>query len=99
MHMKMILYKTARLLGVVSLFTICCQVALDAGIGDINSGGWTVLAPSPDSITVYVSSSEGDDSNDGLTPATAKRSIDAASVLIRDGYPDWLLLKRGDTFG
>ncbi len=61
-----------------------------------NSDGWTVVDPSADTRTVYVSSSQGNDSNDGLTPQTAKRSIAAGKSLIRDGSPDWLLLKRGD---
>ena len=60
--------------------------------------GWTILTPSADSLVVYVSSSEGNDSNDGLTPATPKATITAGNALLRDGYPDHLLLKRGDTF-
>lgn len=60
--------------------------------------GWTVPTPSPDSRVVYVSSSEGNDSNDGLTPATPKATIAAGDALIRDGFPDHLLLKCGDTF-
>ena len=69
-----------------------------AGIGNIDANGWTTLAPSGDSVLVYVSSSTGSDSNNGLTPATPKQTIAAANALIRDGYPDWMLLKRGDTF-
>jgi hypothetical protein len=69
------------------------------GIGQVDAQGWTILTPSADSRLVYVSSSEGNDANDGLTPATAKATINAANALIRDGYPDWMLLKRGDTFG
>lgn len=64
----------------------------------IDAYGWTVVTPSEDSRIVYVSSSEGDDSNDGLSPETPKATIEAADLLIRDGYPDHLLLKRGDTF-
>jgi hypothetical protein len=60
--------------------------------------GWTVRTPSADSRVVYVSSSDGSDSNDGLSPATPKATIAAGNALIRDGYPDHLLLKRGDTF-
>jgi hypothetical protein len=73
--------------------------ALTAGINDVDAQGWTILEPSEDSRLVYVSSSDGDDTNDGLTPETAKATIDAGAVLIRDGFPDWLMLKRGDTFG
>jgi hypothetical protein len=69
-----------------------------AGIGNVDANGWTVLTPSADSRLVYVSSSTGSDANNGLTPATPKQTIAAADLLIRNGYPDWILLKRGDTF-
>ncbi|HUG12079.1 MAG TPA: Ig-like domain-containing protein [Opitutaceae bacterium] len=78
------------------LVTVTSTVA--SGIGLINADGWTVLVPSADSRLVYVSTSQGDDGNDGLSPETPKATIDAANELIRDGYPDWMLLKRGDTF-
>ncbi|MGE0614749.1 MAG: hypothetical protein AB7P04_03840 [Bacteriovoracia bacterium] len=61
-----------------------------------DSAGWTQLAPT--ARVVYVSSSTGSDENDGLSPATAKRTIAAGKALIRDGYPDWLVLKPGDVF-
>src|SRR5439155_9756143 len=47
---------------------------------------------------IYVSSSTGDDGNDGLTPTTPKRTIAAGYDLLRDGYPDWLLLRCGDVW-
>ncbi|MBK7875213.1 MAG: right-handed parallel beta-helix repeat-containing protein [Planctomycetes bacterium] len=62
------------------------------------SGGWTEFTASPDTRTVYVSSSTGDDARDGLSPKTAKRTIAAGKALLRHGYPDWLLLARGDTW-
>lgn len=58
------------------------------------SSGWTELTPSPDTRMVYVSPT-GSDFQDGLTPSTAKRSINAGMNLLRDGFPDWLLLERG----
>jgi len=70
--------------------------------------GWTVLSPSEDSRLIYVSSSEGDDNsgkiyhtnevNDPLNPegVYAFKSILKAMRLVRDGYPDWVLLKKGD---
>lgn len=64
----------------------------------VEDDGWTVFTASPDTRKVYVSSSSGSDSNDGLSPATAKQTIAAGRNLIRDGYPDWLLLKCGDTW-
>ncbi len=62
-----------------------------------DANGWTQVTPSSDSRLVYVSNA-GNDANDGLSPSTAKATIAAANSLIRDGYPDHLLLRRGDTF-
>ena len=58
--------------------------------------GWTDLRPSADTRTVYVSTTDGNDANSGLAESTPKRSIGAARSLLRQGFPDWLLLKRGD---
>jgi hypothetical protein len=60
--------------------------------------GWTKLEPSPESRRVHVSSSSGDDFKDGLSERTPKRTLAAAIALLRHGEPDWLLLKRGDTW-
>lgn len=66
-------------------------------IGQINADGWTTLTTSPDSRLVYVSNSAGDDANDGSEVAP-KKTISNAYRLIREGFPDWILLRRGDTF-
>ncbi len=58
--------------------------------------GWTALAPDATSRVIYVSSSQGDDANSGLSPSSPVRSIAAGYDLLRDGFPDWLLLCRGD---
>lgn len=74
--------------------------------------GWSVLNPSADSRIIYVSSSEGNDAtaefystaqigNNPRQPAVTVKpyqSIQAAIEQIRDGYPDWVLLKTGDTW-
>lgn len=60
--------------------------------------GWTVLEPSADSRQIFVSSSSGDDMNDGLTEATPKRTVAAGLKLLRNQQPDWLRLKAGDVF-
>jgi hypothetical protein len=73
-----------------SAWTAWVQLAVD--------DGWTNFAPSPDSRIIYVSSSTGNDANDGLSTATPKRTINAGRALLRTGYPDWILFKRGDTF-
>lgn len=72
----------------------------DDGSDDDNNTttGWTELSPSPESRVIYVSSSRGSDSNDGLSEATPVRSLDRGMSLLRSGQPDWLLFKRGDTF-
>ncbi len=60
--------------------------------------GWTTFDLHTDSRIVYVSSSEGDDGNDGLTPETAVASPAKGAELVRDGSPDFLLFRRGDTW-
>lgn len=64
----------------------------------LDGEGWTELSPSVDSRVVYVSSSTGDDANSGLSPGNAVASIAHAKTLMRDGYPDWMLLQKGDTW-
>lgn len=68
-------------------------------------GGWAENAEAepqphvrPDSRLVYVSSSAGDDANDGLSPVTPKKTLAAAVALLRQGEPDWLLLRGGDVW-
>lgn len=80
-----------------------------AGIGSYDAEGWTDLVPttgsgdpSDDSKMIYVSSSIGSDSYNGLSGTVdgggvgPKLTIQAGYALLRDGYPDWLQLKRGD---
>jgi hypothetical protein len=59
-------------------------------------GGWTQFTPSPDTRIVYVSPSQGSDANSGLSEGQPKRTIGAALPLMRHGYPDWLLVRKGD---
>lgn len=47
----------------------------------------------------YVSSSQGNDTNDGLSAARPLRTLAKGMTKLRSGSADWLLLKRGDTFG
>ncbi len=73
--------------------------------------GWTIFTPSSDTQVIYVSSSEGfdnsgliysaDDLSDPFNPPDTIqpfRTLSAAYSMVRDGYPDWLLLKRGDVW-
>lgn len=64
--------------------------------GDTFDFDWTDLAPSADSRLIYVSESDGDDSNNGLSAATPKATAAAGYALLRNGYPDWLMFKCGD---
>ncbi len=79
-----------------------------------DSNGWTLFTPSVDSRIVYVSESTGDDAtgasysandseigDDPFTPGGVIqpfKTIAAAFGAVRAGYPDWVLLKRGDTW-
>lgn len=60
--------------------------------------GWTDFELPAGGRAIYVSSSEGDNSNDGLSEATPIASHRTGLNLLRDGRGDWLLLKRGDVF-
>ncbi len=64
----------------------------------VGSDGWTIMTPASDTRMVYVSASAGNDSNTGLSESSPKRTLAAAFGLLRDGYPDWMLLKAGDTW-
>lgn len=76
--------------------------------------GFSIVKPSPASRLIYVSSSDGNDSNARFytienptvgesfrQPVGAVRayaSIAAARAQMREGHPDYILFKRGDTF-
>lgn len=60
--------------------------------------GWTTLTPGPETRITYVSSSTGNDANSGATANLPVRTIAAGVAKLRAGKPDWLLLKRGDTW-
>ena len=69
----------------------------------LDDSGFTVFTSSVDTRIVYVSNA-GNDSWNGLASSFVSGSVGPKSTilngktLIRDTYPDWLLLKRGDTF-
>lgn len=79
-----------------------------------DADGWTVFTPSADSRIIYVSSSQGDDGSGGVYQRDDKaigadpraptgaikpfKTFSAAFKKARDGHPDWILLRRGDTF-
>lgn len=82
--------------------------------GDNTAGGWTVVTPSsgtgPSGFTsnlIYVSDSTGTDAPGSGTVASPCKTIFYAlttatvgtlGVGLRAGHPDWVLLKKGDTW-
>lgn len=62
------------------------------------SFAWTRLQPSADSRIIYVSNSTGNDANDGTEWWKPVKTLEKAKSLVRHGYPDWVLLRRGDTW-
>ncbi|HKS16124.1 MAG TPA: hypothetical protein VJU16_02370, partial [Planctomycetota bacterium] len=106
--------KLTALFAILAVAVLASQVGSCGGGGGSSDGGppplpvppftppapidWTTLSPSGDTRTIYVSDSAGDDTQDGLTEPTAKKTIAAGKALLRTGFPDWLLLKAGDTF-
>lgn len=64
---------------------------------NLSSDGFTQFTKSADTRVIYVAAN-GNDSNDGLSTAKPMRTASAAYKQLRDGYPDWLLFKAGDTF-
>ena len=78
------------------VLTYSCSTA-SAAVA-LTEDGWTQITPSEDSRIIYVSSSTGDDSNDGLSEETPVRTLAKAASLMRNGYPDHMLLKCGDVW-
>lgn len=64
----------------------------------IDQQGWTNVTPSADSRVIYVSSSAGSDTNDGLSADTPVKTVARGRSMLRNNSPDWLLLKRGDVW-
>ncbi len=88
-----------RSLGLIAALGLCAGLGVSVSQAqEINDQGWTVLEPSVDTRFVFVSSSEGDDSNSGFSPSQAVESLSRAKSLIRDDSADWMLLKRGDVW-
>jgi hypothetical protein len=74
-------------------------MAVTLGVyGDNSATGYTSFTASGDSRIVYVSQSGGNDANDGLSTGAPLKTLAAGLALLRSGFPDWLLLKKGDTW-
>ncbi|MEF3692485.1 MAG: hypothetical protein V3574_05535 [Candidatus Moraniibacteriota bacterium] len=78
-----------------------------------DTGGWTIFTPSVDTRIMYVSATGNDSTGtvytsanhpDWSNPQNPSGTINSfatyeeAYAHSRDGYPDWILFKRGDTF-
>ena len=59
--------------------------------------GFTVVAPSADTRTIYVAA-DGNDANSGTTESSPVQSMIRARDLVRNGFPDHIRFKAGDTF-
>lgn len=64
----------------------------------LNAAGWIVVTPASNSRVVYVSSSVGNDRNSGLAPSLPVQTLGKAVSLLRNGYGDEMLLRRGDVW-
>ena len=64
----------------------------------LDANGWPIITPPSGARIVYVSSSTGNDNNNGLTPGTAVATITKGESLLQNNSADELLLKAGDTF-
>ncbi len=94
---------TPRLLKRQALSLLACgmiavSLSPSQALAQDSDSFWTQFVPSTDTRLIFVSSSEGSDTNSGLTPDRPVKSLDHAYDLLRDGYPDWMLLKRGDVW-
>ncbi len=87
--------------AVLVLMTLASSAAFGqpAPMGQgVGPDGWTILQPSADSRVVYVSSSQGNDSSDGLAADRPLKKLAAGFAKLRNGFPDYLLLRRGDVW-
>ncbi|NLF39486.1 hypothetical protein GX586_08575 [bacterium] len=107
------LFATTRLTCIALIPAVLCITARAFGL-PLDANGWTVFTPSPDSRICYVSSTSGNDGaaayyapssgvigSDPFNPTGAVKAfstISAALAQARSGYPDWVLLKRGDAW-
>jgi hypothetical protein len=85
--------RNLRGIGDGSEHTVEATAGLDL---QLTEDGWTAFERSPDTRVVYVSSSRGNDAWDGLSPDTPVHSLAAGKARLRHGFPDWMLLRRGD---
>lgn len=73
--------------------------AVPAGAGVSQVNGWTVITESVDTLKIYVSNSTGNNGTavDGDI-SKPYQTLAAGMARLRADKPDWLLLKKGDTW-
>ncbi len=71
----------------------------------VGADGWTVYQAHKDTRKIYVSSSSGDDKQDGSSASKAVKTLAKALSILQSrssngkvARPDWVLLKAGDTW-
>jgi len=77
--------------------TVCLGYELEELYPVGLSSGATVC-PSSDSKVIFVSNSDGFDTNNGLSKNAPVQTITKGLTLLRSDMPDWLILKRGDVW-
>ncbi|MGV6814033.1 MAG: hypothetical protein ACWA5W_03370 [Phycisphaerales bacterium] len=83
----------------VAAVALCAGLSVSiAGAQELNAQGWSVFEPSDDTRFIFVSESEGNDLNSGLSPMLAVKTLSRAKDLVRNDSADWVLLKRGDVW-
>jgi len=71
----------------------------------LNSEGWSTYTEHADTVKIYVSSSGGNDNNNGLSEVNAVASVQRALDIAKQrsasatiARPDWILFKAGDVW-
>lgn len=89
--------KTKQVLSIILLSLLSSLPYAQANF-EREADGWTILTPSGSSAVFYVSSSGGNDANDGRSPDAAVKTVSRGQSLLRDNSNDFLLFNRGDTW-
>lgn len=64
----------------------------------LDANGWSILKESADTKKYYVSSSTGNDANDGSDQSKPLKTLKAGVAKLRNNSADWLLLKANDVW-
>lgn len=109
--MKLILIKSPILFTSILFFVFSFSILAESLNLPVDTDGWTVFTPSADSRIMYVSTTgndatgliynQGSVGSDPFEPNGSIRPFKtyaAAYAHTRDGYADWILIRRGDIF-